>query len=96
MPFGARRHLLVRALFQAVKNVSLIHENAHLRMIEGLKQRYPKTLIGYSDHTLPDDLMAPLVTAFSMGAVIIEKHFTLDRTLKGPDHRPHIWALRAP
>lgn len=40
--------------------------------------------IGYSDHT--QGIEVP-VAAVAMGAKIIEKHFTLDRTLPGPDHR---------
>ena len=39
--------------------------------------------IGYSDHTL--GIEVPIV-AVAMGATVIEKHFTLDRTLPGPDH----------
>jgi N-acetylneuraminate synthase len=40
--------------------------------------------VGYSDHT--EGLLIP-VAAVARGAVIIEKHFTLDRTLPGPDHK---------
>lgn len=39
--------------------------------------------IGYSDHTL--GFLVPIM-AFSMGAVVIEKHITLDRSMEGPDH----------
>jgi N-acetylneuraminate synthase len=39
--------------------------------------------IGYSDHTLGADVA---VAAVARGAVVIEKHFTLDRSLDGPDH----------
>ena len=40
--------------------------------------------IGYSDHTLGIEVA---VAAVAMGATVIEKHFTLDRTLPGPDHK---------
>jgi len=40
--------------------------------------------VGYSDHTL--GLTVPLA-AVALGACIVEKHFTLDKTLPGPDHR---------
>lgn len=40
--------------------------------------------VGYSDHT---DGLTISIAAAALGAVVIEKHFTLDRTLPGPDHR---------
>jgi N,N'-diacetyllegionaminate synthase len=41
-------------------------------------------LVGYSDHTL--GLTVPIMAA-TLGAVIVEKHFTLDRNMAGPDHK---------
>ena len=43
-----------------------------------------KVEIGYSDHTLGTEVA---IAAAALGASVIEKHFTLDRTLPGPDHR---------
>lgn len=43
-------------------------------------------IIGYSDHTKPDECADVIKTAYNLGAVIVEKHFTLDKTLKGNDH----------
>ena len=40
--------------------------------------------IGYSDHTYGTEVS---VAAVAMGATVVEKHFTLDRTLPGPDHK---------
>ncbi len=58
-------------------------ENANLRAIETLRQEFPDRGVGYSDHTL--GLVAPLA-AVSLGATVIEKHFTLDKGLPGTDH----------
>lgn len=74
------------ALLHCILNYPTDNANAHLRMIEGLKRAYPRNIIGYSDHTLPDDAMTSLVAAHLLGAVIIEKHFTHDKTLPGNDH----------
>ena len=62
------------------------YEDANLRMIKHLKRIFPQHLIGYSDHTKPDNNMSVLVVAFLMGASVLEKHFTLDKTLPGNDH----------
>ena len=55
-------------------------------MIKGLKAEFPDYLIGYSDHTLPSDNMSALVSSWLLGAVVIEKHFTHNKLLKGNDH----------
>ncbi len=58
------------------------YENANLLKIRSLAKRYPDVLVGYSDHTKPDAMMDVLKTAYLLGAKIIEKHFTLDKTIK--------------
>lgn len=60
--------------------------DANLRMIEHLADVYPEHPPGYSDHVPPDDGMITLLNAAVRGAAVIEKHFTLDKTLPGNDH----------
>lgn len=55
-----------------------------LRVIETLREDFPGLVIGLSDHQDGID-MAPV--AYTLGARIIEKHFTLDHNAKGSDHR---------
>jgi sialic acid synthase len=74
-------------------NISILHclsqypseyQNINLLSIQYLKEQYPQYTIGYSDHSI--GILMPAV-AVGMGAEIIEKHITLDRTMKGTDHR---------
>jgi sialic acid synthase SpsE len=74
------------ALLHCVLNYPTANADAHLAMIRGLQRAYPNLMIGYSDHTLPDDAMTTLVAAYLLGAQIIEKHFTHDKSLPGNDH----------
>jgi N-acetylneuraminate synthase/N,N'-diacetyllegionaminate synthase len=77
---------------EGVKDVILLHcvsnypakiEDVNLRALETLKQAF-KLPVGFSDHTL--GITTP-IAAVALGACIIEKHFTLDRNLPGPDHK---------
>lgn len=72
-------------------NISILHclsqypasyKNLNLNTIPFLQKQYPDYDIGYSDHSI--GIMAP-IAAISLGATIIEKHITLDRSLKGTD-----------
>jgi 3-deoxy-D-glycero-D-galacto-nononate 9-phosphate synthase len=74
-------------------NIAILHclsqypseyQNINLRSIQFLKENYPQYTIGYSDHSI--GILMPAV-AVGMGAEIIEKHITLDRNMKGTDHR---------
>ena len=60
--------------------------DANLEMIKGLKEYYNDLTIGYSDHTKPDSNMLILTLAYLKGAVVLEKHFTNDKSLLGNDH----------
>ncbi|KKK49485.1 hypothetical protein LCGC14_3134580, partial [marine sediment metagenome] len=62
------------------------YNDVNLNMITHLKNIFPKYQIGYSDHAKPDPSMLTTTTAYILGAKVIEKHFTLDKTLKGNDH----------
>lgn len=73
------------AILHCILNYPTDDNNANLGMIVDLKTKYPDRLIGYSDHTLPKD-MKTLEVATLLGAVILEKHFTYDKTLPGNDH----------
>lgn len=61
-------------------------EDANLLKIASLKERYKDVYIGYSDHTKPTQDCDVIKCAYNLGAVLVEKHFTLDKTLKGNDH----------
>lgn len=73
------------ALLHCVLNYPTSDENANLGMITDLRTRFPDCVIGYSDHTMPGTLDV-LEMATLLGAKIIEKHFTHDKSLPGNDH----------
>ena len=73
------------ALLHCVLNYPTPDQNANLGMIMDLKTRFPDKIIGYSDHTLPRDMKVCEIATL-LGSVIIEKHFTHDKTLPGNDH----------
>ncbi len=74
------------ALMHCVLNYPTENANANLGMILDLRRRFPEAMPGYSDHTVPDAEKSVLTTAVLLGARVIEKHFTHDRTLPGNDH----------
>ena len=72
-------------LMHCVLNYPTKDKNANLGMILDLECKFPDRIIGYSDHTLPGK-MKVLETAMLLGARVLEKHFTYDKTLPGNDH----------
>ncbi|OQC50465.1 MAG: N,N'-diacetyllegionaminic acid synthase [Tenericutes bacterium ADurb.Bin024] len=86
----------IRALEEVgCKDITILHcvlsyptapENANLNIISTLKRIFPNIKVGFSDHVPPDETMMTLATAYLLGAEVIEKHFTLDKTIPGNDH----------
>lgn len=74
------------AIMHCVLSYPTAYEDANLLMIKDLANNFPDYEIGYSDHTKPDENMVVLTTAYNYGATILEKHFTLDKSLTGKDH----------
>lgn len=73
-------------LFHCVLSYPTAPKDANLRVIETLKKDFSDVRVGFSDHVAPDETMMTLATAYLLGAEVIEKHFTLDKTLSGNDH----------
>jgi len=87
--------LAVEVLKEAGVPISLLHctltyptplADANIGRVRLLKQEFPSTVIGYSDHTLPQDSELACPISVALGARIIEKHFTLNKFLRGDDH----------
>jgi N-acetylneuraminate synthase len=74
------------ALMHCILNYPTDTRNANLGMLLDQRRRFPEALPGYSDHTVPDEEKSVLTTAMLLGAQVIEKHFTHDKTLPGNDH----------
>jgi len=71
------------SLLHCTTNYPCPYNEVNLRAMQTLKSAF-KCNVGYSDHTLGIDIP---IAAVAMGATIIEKHFTLDKNMDGPDHK---------
>lgn len=70
-------------ILHCVTQYPLKDAETNLRAISTLQKAFPNRAIGYSDHTI--GILAP-VAAVALGAKVVEKHFTVDRSLPGTDH----------
>ena len=68
------------------------YSDANLGYINSLKKKFPKAVIGLSDHAMPDPGMYLLTRAYEFGAMIIEKHFTAEH-LKGKKNNDHFHSI---
>ena len=70
-------------LLHCVSNYPAAVEDINLLAMETMEMAFGLP-VGYSDHTMGNEIP---IAAVAMGAKVIEKHFTLDRNMKGPDHK---------
>lgn len=76
-------HFLPLTLLHCASNYPADFSEVNLKAILTLKKAF-KLPVGYSDHTLGIEVP---IAAVAFGASVIEKHFTLDRNMEGPDHK---------
>ena len=74
-------------------NITILHCNSeyptpmkdvNLKAMQTLKNAFPGINIGYSDHSLGIEIP---ISAVALGASVMEKHFTLEKNMVGPDHK---------
>lgn len=70
-------------LLHCTSNYPTAYEDVNLNAMITLENAF-KLPVGYSDHTIGIEIP---IAAVAMGAKVIEKHFTLDKNMEGPDHR---------
>lgn len=70
------------ALLQCTAGYPAAWDELDLRVIQSYREAFPGSVVGFSGH---DNGIAMATAAYTLGARIIEKHFTLDRTMRGTD-----------
>jgi N-acetylneuraminate synthase len=92
MTYLSEVHLALKTIYEYNKDVVLLQctanypirdDEANLSVINTFKKNFD-LLLGYSDHTVG---VGAAAFAIPMGAKVVEKHFTLDKSLDGPDHK---------
>ena len=95
---------LIKLIYKINKKIVLMQCNTNytgdknnlkyinLNVLKTYKKRFPNIILGLSDHTFGH---SSVLGAISLGARVIEKHYTLDNNLNGPDHyfsmNPNTW-----
>jgi sialic acid synthase SpsE len=69
-----------------ILNYPTKNQDAHLSQILKLSEFFNGSCIGYSDHTVADQNLTSLLLAHAFGAIVLEKHYTHNKTLIGNDH----------
>ena len=71
------------AILQCTAGYPCAFEEMNMRAITSFREQFPDVVVGLSSH---DSGIAMVVAAYVLGARIVEKHFTLNRAMKGTDH----------
>lgn len=71
------------AILQCTAGYPCAFEEMNMRVITSFRERFPDVVVGLSSH---DSGIAMVVAAYVLGARVVEKHFTLNRAMKGTDH----------
>jgi sialic acid synthase len=79
----ARAHNEDVCIMQCTAGYPPAWEELNLSVITTYRERFPETVIGFSSH---DNGIAMATAGYALGARAVEKHFTLDRTMRGTDH----------
>lgn len=74
------------AIMHCILSYPTVDSQAQLGMISDIRRSFPGHVIGYSDHTAPKPDLPSLLIANTLGAMVLEKHFTDNKKAKGNDH----------